>query len=1250
MSTTSRFVAALTAVGALALPATVVSAANGSVADYFDDFDSTTLEGGWSVFDGYANDFPNDTANHASFDLADDHLTISIPSGTEHNMWDLRHAAVGRPYDGSGVYQIKVDSDFSESQQFGLIFESSPGTFLLFMLYAHEEIHTYVERFVEVGNNLIAKKTTHGLPTGLNPPHDGPYFIRVTVNDDPVPTARSWTFDWSLDGANWNTAVEGILEESDSSANIGTINTVSLFAGNQPYEFSGFEARFDYFAATSDFLPPPLMAPVLSLEDSPTEVALNWNEVLPGDDYNVYRSTSPDGPASLIATVTDPWYVDTNVVPETVYYYSATVVRDGLESAASPPVVGSPHLNGLENIPSNGLALALLASELDLQLDDGDQITDWIDEIDSEQSATASGSARPTFVSSGIGGVPSVRFDGVDDHLSLGSGFEDFTAGLSMYVVASPSALQPGFKMVTLGNGAGQQNIGLGRANTTPGVQYFTTAASGAWGWYNTAAGLAAGDPAVYSVVQPGGAANSSVTATTSRNGAALGSGTVYVPPVTTRSVNYIGKSYWSEGWFQGDIAEILIYDRELTPAEQATVTDYLLTKYSVDPPPPPPPASPVGVSVTSGDSTVSLSWSVVAGATGYRVYRADQAAGPYSLIGDLTSTTLVDSSALNGATYQYTVSSYGPGGESAPSTSVTGSPQAPPPPPPTGIPLDGLTLALDASNLQLADGAAVPQWLNSTGTQSATASGSARPTFVSSGIGGVPSVRFDGVDDHLSLGSGFEDFTAGLSMYVVASPSALQPGFKMVTLGNGAGQQNIGLGRANTTPGVQYFTTAASGAWGWYNTAAGLAAGDPAVYSVVQPGGAANSSVTATTSRNGAALGSGTVYVPPVTTRSVNYIGKSYWSEGWFQGDIAEILIYDRELTPAEQATVTDYLLTKYSVDPPPPPPPASPVGVSVTSGDSTVSLSWSVVAGATGYRVYRADQAAGPYSLIGDLTSTTLVDSSALNGATYQYTVSSYGPGGESAPSTSVTGSPQAPPPPPPTGIPLDGLTLALDASNLQLADGAAVPQWLNSTGTQSATASGSARPTFVSSGIGGVPSVRFDGVDDHLSLGSGFEDFTAGLSMYVVASPSALQPGFKMVTLGNGAGQQNIGLGRANTTPGVQYFTTAASGAWGWYNTAAGLAAGDPAVYSVVQPGGAANSSVTATTSRNGAALGSGTVYVPPVTTRSVNYIGKSYWSEGWFQGDIAEILIYDRELTPAEQATVTDYLLTKYSVAA
>ena len=102
--------------------------------------------------------------------------------------------------------------------------------------------------------------------------------------------------------------------------------------------------------------------------------------------------------------------------------------------------------------------------------------------------------------------------------------------------------------------------IVLGRSGSSAALQYFTSNSGGSVGWFNTGDALVVDETSLYSVLQGGGAADAGVTATVSKNGESVGSGSVYVPPVTTRSTNYIGKSFWNEGYFEGDIAEVLIY------------------------------------------------------------------------------------------------------------------------------------------------------------------------------------------------------------------------------------------------------------------------------------------------------------------------------------------------------------------------------------------------------------------------------------------------------------------------------------------------------------------------------------------------------------------------------------------------------------------------------------------------------------------------------------------------------------------
>ncbi len=120
-----------------------------------DTFNGASLSASWQRWDGYAAFHPHvgDFPNYAQFGMTGTQLSISFPAGANHNMWDVQHAEVVRPFLGTGTYEIKVDSAFTGAQQFGLIFEGAEhGTFLIFMLYSYinDQAKGYVERFSHV--------------------------------------------------------------------------------------------------------------------------------------------------------------------------------------------------------------------------------------------------------------------------------------------------------------------------------------------------------------------------------------------------------------------------------------------------------------------------------------------------------------------------------------------------------------------------------------------------------------------------------------------------------------------------------------------------------------------------------------------------------------------------------------------------------------------------------------------------------------------------------------------------------------------------------------------------------------------------------------------------------------------------------------------------------------------------------------------------------------------------------------------
>ncbi len=83
-------------------------------------------------------------------------------------------------------------------------------------------------------------------------------------------------------------------------------------------------------------------------------------------------------------------------------------------------------------------------------------------------------------------------------------------------------------------------------------------------------------------------------------------------------------------------------------------------------------PAPPSNVHASAGDLQISLSWAASKDATTYTVARSGNGEPFETVTSGLTSTTFTDRTVNNGMTYQYTVASVNPNGQSAPSSAAT--------------------------------------------------------------------------------------------------------------------------------------------------------------------------------------------------------------------------------------------------------------------------------------------------------------------------------------------------------------------------------------------------------------------------------------------------------------------------------------------------------------------------------------------------------------------------------------------------
>jgi len=83
--------------------------------------------------------------------------------------------------------------------------------------------------------------------------------------------------------------------------------------------------------------------------------------------------------------------------------------------------------------------------------------------------------------------------------------------------------------------------------------------------------------------------------------------------------------------------------------------------------------AAPTGVTaVANSTSSITISWSSVAGATGYRVYRSGTSDGTYTEVGSSSSTSYTNTGLTAGTTFYYKVAAYNSGGEGSKSNMVS--------------------------------------------------------------------------------------------------------------------------------------------------------------------------------------------------------------------------------------------------------------------------------------------------------------------------------------------------------------------------------------------------------------------------------------------------------------------------------------------------------------------------------------------------------------------------------------------------
>jgi tetratricopeptide (TPR) repeat protein len=225
-------------------------------------------------------------------------------------------------------------------------------------------------------------------------------------------------------------------------------------------------------------------------------------------------------------------------------------------------------------IPSQGLVVWLKA-DTGVETSD-DAVARWADQSGAKNDATKKErSPGPRLAASALRGRPAILFSGKDDDLRLPDGFEDFSAGLSVFVVGeTPTEAGEPWSFIdlgTAGTGTSGMKVAFGRVRESEQVVYSVEDVQFQMKPFVEAMAPAKGFEGISAIQEP------SKTVRLYKRGQPLANGTLLVPRKTNRKINRVG------GGFKGQLAEILLYKRSLSELERLGVEAYLKDRYFPD-------------------------------------------------------------------------------------------------------------------------------------------------------------------------------------------------------------------------------------------------------------------------------------------------------------------------------------------------------------------------------------------------------------------------------------------------------------------------------------------------------------------------------------------------------------------------------------------------------------------------------------------------------------------------------------------
>lgn len=867
---------------------------------------------------------------------------------------------------------------------------------------------------------------------------------------------------------------------------------------------------------------------------------------------------------------------------------------------------------GSSNIKKTNLQL-WLKSDLAVSTS-GSNVTQWTDVSGNNMNATQSVSAnRPTLAASAINGLPAINFSGSSQFLNLPSGFSNFTSGATIFLVTQPNTVTASDVFFDFATTASSNNniIAATVAAAAGSVSY--NAFNGSTGGTITSPTgvLVANTPSLLEFTQ-----NTSTTAAIYNNGVQVVQGSVQTIPNITRGFNAIGEnSTFSTGFLHGKIAEILVYNTQLSASDRADVEGYLFARYGLKVA---APRFTTGTGVYSSGPLVGI-----VADPGSSIYYTTDGSNPTTGSTPYTGPFTVSSATTLKA---IAVQSFGTSAVSSIYIQVDSKAAA--------VPRSGINLWLMGDAGVLTSSSNVTQWsdFSANDNHATQNTGANRPTLVTNAVNSLPAIAFSGSSQYLQLPTGLADFTAGSTAFVVTKPSSIVNNARFFDFGNGTASNNVYLSES-TSPAssANFFVYSGASSSSLNSTANKITAGSYQLLEVVSGSGSASIFT------NNALDASGTVFNIANTSRTTNYIGidAAKTAANSYNGQMAEVILYNRQLTGYERAAVESYLHAKYNVNPSPTlDAPTFSLPAGVYGSTQTMVLSQDL-----NQPIYYTTDGTTP------TTSSTLYDPNSGGFPIYgTTTVKAISAGSNYTTSTvsSVTIQIDTST----ATVPKSGLITWLKADFGVITSGSSVTNWtdFSGAGNSASQATSTKRPTLVTNAVNGFPAISFDGSSDYVQLPSGMANFTGGATIYIVANPSSIVNAKRLLDFGSGVANNNnltvseFVSGPNKGTSFISYNGSTSSGV----SSSSGLTANTFQVLEYLQ------SSNGGTLFTNGTVTAAGTVTNPNNVTRTTNIIGAASSGTDWFTGSIAEILVYNTALDANGRAAVETYLLNKYGI--